>query len=114
MRTSADCARPPSSKRGYGKGWKAIRERTLIEWHIPRALWPDFVIDHFPRYGLFGPNHDAYKLLPVYHPRHSSMTLKQTHKGISATWRIERQEQAELFNIDTYVNQPSKLDLNEW
>ncbi len=73
-------ARATAHGRGYGTGWKRIRERVLADAGIPRERWPLYVVDHSPPYDpRRQPDHTRYTLTPMLRAEHSSKTVR--HDG---------------------------------
>jgi len=67
--------RPSAAKRGYGAGWRQIRERTLRLFGIPMKDWHLYAIDHRPPYDpAIEPDHTKYTLIPMLISEHSRKT----------------------------------------
>ena len=70
--------RPSAARRGYGRGWRQIRERVLLAAGIARADWPKYDVDHNPPYNPeVEPRHEAYVLIPRLHADHSRKTRRE-------------------------------------
>ncbi|MPL66026.1 hypothetical protein SDC9_11694 [bioreactor metagenome] len=70
--------RRSASHRGYGDGWRKIRERVLVTTGIPSERWPEYDIDHMPRYNpAIEPDHEKYTLIPRLRGEHSRKTIKE-------------------------------------
>jgi hypothetical protein len=98
----ADNERPSSGKRGYTRAWQRIREQVLREAGIPESQWSEWDVDHEPRYPTLGPDHSLYQLTPVLRPHHSSKTIRETHAGVKAAWRMMQPRPGELFGEGVY------------
>lgn len=70
--------RPSSSRRGYGREWQKIRREVLTRAGIPCELWPQYDIDHNPRYNpSVEPDHRKYDLIPRLRGDHSKKTIRE-------------------------------------
>lgn len=70
--------RRSAARRGYGRGWRRIRERALTSYGIPRHDWPLYDIDHRPPYDPdVEPNHSRYTLVPMLRSNHSRKTARE-------------------------------------
>lgn len=67
--------RENASRRGYGHEWRKIRIEALKRFGIPEYQWPQYDIDHNPRYNpAIEPNHRRYELIPRLRADHSRKT----------------------------------------
>jgi hypothetical protein len=70
--------RESSTKRGYGRSWRAIREHVLARHGIPRERWSEYDVDHNPAYNpVIEPDHTKYQLIPRLHAEHSRKTVRE-------------------------------------
>lgn len=69
--------RPSSTQRGYGREWHKIRIEVLKRAGIPSYLWPQYDIDHNPRYNpQIESDHRKYALIPRLRGDHSRKTIR--------------------------------------
>ena len=109
----ADRARPNAQERGYGPGWRKVRAEVLRAVGIPESEWPLWDVDHVPRYPLLGEDHKLYTLIPRKHGGHSSVTMKETRRGVKAAWRHSLPKPGELFPEAVYL-QRKPLRWEDW
>ena len=70
--------RPSSPMRGYGTEWRRIRIEVLRASGIPESDWPQYDIDHVPRYDKARePDHRKYNLIPRLRAVHSRKTIRE-------------------------------------
>ncbi len=70
--------RPSPALRGYGRAWQKVRIEVLQAHHIPPALWPQYDVDHKPRYNLpIDPDPLKYALTPRLRGNHSRKTISE-------------------------------------
>lgn len=111
--SKADAVRPRAYERGYDAQWRKVRAEVLSKAGVPENEWPAWDVDHEPRYPLLGQDHALYKLTPVRRPQHSSKTLRETHRGVRAAWRMMLPQPGELFP-DSVYNQRRPLREEDW
>lgn len=73
-----DKYRGNAAARGYGDEWRKIRVEILRAAGIPASEWPQYDIDHVPRYNAtIEPDHRKYNLIPRLRAVHSRKTIAQ-------------------------------------
>lgn len=109
----SDSERPGAHIRGYDATWRKVRAEVLRAAGIPESEWPSWDVDHVPRYPLLGEDHKLYTLIPKKHRGHSSLTMKETHRGVKAAWRQNIPKPGELFPEAVYM-QRKRLRWEDW
>lgn len=70
--------RPSSTARGYGREWHKIRIEVLKKAGISPDLWPQYDVDHNPRYNpQIESDHRKYTLIPRLRGDHSRKTNRE-------------------------------------
>lgn len=104
-----------ASRRGYGRGWRVIRERILAAYGIPRERWIYYDVDHVPAYDPERePDHNKYQLIPRLHAEHSRKTvLEDGGWGNRRTTRGEGRQSLVPSGVDRLVGSDTHTENSE-